>query len=141
MEHKPRSRGVSRLYGHLVLTPKYRRKVITQEILNRLHVLVEELCEKWGCELIEFNGEPDHVYVLFRFYPQVQLSKFIGNLKSVTSRRLREEFSEYLGRVYPGKQAFWGESYAVDSCGDAPLETLKHYVQTQAGCQSTHTSD
>lgn len=135
MDYNPRSRGVSRLYAHLVLTPKYRRRVITQEMLERLGELVEELCVKWRCELLEFNGEADHVHILFRFYPQVQLSKFIGNLKSVTSRRLRAEFPEYLEPVYPGRSAFWTESYSVDSCGDAPLDVLKRYVKSQAGCQ------
>jgi putative transposase len=60
MEYKARSRGVSRLYAHLILTPKYRRKVITSAMLKRLEEITADLCQKWQCELMEFGGEPDH---------------------------------------------------------------------------------
>lgn len=136
MDYKPRSRGVSRLYAHLVLTPKYRRRVITQAMLDRLKEIVADLCQKWQCELMEFGGEPDHIHVVFRFFPQIQLSKFVNNLKSVTSRRIREEFSEEVSAIYGGKKVFWTEAYSLDSCGDAPLSVLRKYVQGQKGCRT-----
>jgi putative transposase len=134
MEYKARSRGVSRLYAHLVLTPKYRRKVITSAMLKRLEEITADLCQKWQCELIEFGGEPDHIHIVFRFFPQIQLSKFVNNLKSVTSRRIREEFPAEVNAAYWGKKVFWTEAYSLDSCGDAPLEVLRRYVQNQKGC-------
>jgi putative transposase len=135
MEHKPRSRGVSRLYAHLVLTTKYRRKVITQPMLERMGEIMRDLCEKWQCECLEFNGEPDQVHLVFRYYPQMQLSKFIDNLKSVSSRRIRQEFEEELRKTYWNwGKGFWNESYSIDSCGDAPLDVLRKYVQNQGGC-------
>jgi len=38
-----------------------------------------KLCKKWGCELVEVNGESDHLHLLFGFYPQMQLSKFVDS--------------------------------------------------------------
>ncbi|GET40844.1 IS200/IS605 family transposase [Microseira wollei] len=134
MDYKPRSRGVSRLYAHLVLTTKYRRKVISVPMLERLKEIVADLCQKWQCELLECNGEPEHLHVLFRYYPQMQLSKFINNLKSVSSRRIRQEFEQEVDAVY-WKDVFWNESYSIDSCGDALLTVLRNYVQSQKGCQ------
>lgn len=69
-------------------------------MLERLKIITKELCEKWQCEYTEGNGEPDHFHLVFRYYPQLQLSKFIDNLKSVSSRRLNQEYDEYLRRVY-----------------------------------------
>ncbi|MBE9009544.1 IS200/IS605 family transposase [Pseudanabaenaceae cyanobacterium LEGE 13415] len=135
MKYIARSRGVSHLYAHLVLTPKYRRKVITKAMLERLGELVKDLCEKWQCELMEFNGEPDHVHIVFRYFPQMQLSKFVNNLKSVTSRKIREEFPAEVTKTYGAKKVFWTEAYSLDSCGDAPLDVLRRYVQNQKGCQ------
>ncbi len=54
---------------HLVLTTKYRRKAFTAEMLNRLHEILEYLLGKWDCKLIEFNGEADHVHILFQDHP------------------------------------------------------------------------
>lgn len=127
-----RSRGVSRLYAHLVLTPKYRRNVISLEMLERLVQIVGDLCTKWQCELIECNGEPDHLHILFRYAPQMQLSKFIDNLKSVSSRRVRSEFEADLRKVYWNwDKGFWNDSYSIDSCGNAPLPVLIRYVENQ----------
>jgi len=81
--------SVHDLKAHLVLTTKYRRKVISPTMLERLSTLVYHLCHKWNCEVIEFNGEGDHVHLLFRYYPQMELSKFVNALKSYTSMMLR----------------------------------------------------
>lgn len=122
-----RSRGISKLYAHLVLTVKYRHSRITVPMLKRLKEIVRDLCEQWQCECIEVNGEPNHLHLLFRYAPQLHLSKFIGNLKSITSRRIKQEFELNI-------KSFWNESYSIDSVGGAPLETLKKYVQNQNGC-------
>ena len=85
-----KGRSVSDLKVHLVLVTKYRRKAFTAEMLARLNVVMEELLEKWDCKLIEFNGEEDHVHLLFQYHPDVELSKLVNNLKSVSSRKLRQ---------------------------------------------------
>jgi len=138
--YKLRSRGVSNLHAHLVMTTKYRYKVITEPMLTYLKLVMEELCEKWQCEYTEGNGEPDHFHLIFRYYPQLQLSKLIDNLKSVSSRRMNQNYDEYLRTIYPptinpktGKEVrvFWNESYAINSVGGAKLDVLIKYVQTQ----------
>jgi len=81
--------------------------------------------------LLEFNGETDHVHLLIRYHRQVQLSKFIANLKTVSSRLIRKEFDDYLSKVYQ-KSVFWTGSYFVASCGGVTVEQLKKYVEQQA---------
>jgi putative transposase len=60
------------LHYHLVLTTKYRRKVITKKMLERLNEIFSETLQMWDCQLIEFNGESDHVHLLFEATPGVQ---------------------------------------------------------------------
>ena len=116
-----RSRGVSRLYAHLVLVTKYRNNVINPDILLRLQQLSLELCHKWQCDCIDANGEEDHLHLLFRYAPQMQLSKFVNNFKAVTSRRIRSEYDSYLRQFYwDWTKGFWSESYSLDSVGFAP---------------------
>ncbi len=131
MTYKSHSRAVSDLKAHLVLTTKYRRKVITAPMLKRLGEVFEALCLKWGCEVVEFNGESDHVHLLFAYYPQMQLSKFINNLKTVSSLYIRKEFPEQVRRFYWNKPVFWHSAYFIASCGGATVETLRRYVQQQ----------
>ncbi|WP_293145944.1 IS200/IS605 family transposase, partial [Okeania sp. SIO3I5] len=116
---------------HIVFVTKYRKKVIASEILPQLHKIFDETCQKWECELVEFNGEADHVHLLITFNPKVQLSKFIANLKTVSSRLIRRDFADYLGRFYR-KSVLWTGSYFVASCGGVTIEQLKQYVQHQS---------
>ncbi len=123
-------RSVSDMKAHLVLTTKYRRKVLDGEMLVRLTEIVSDLCDKWGCKMIEFNGEADHIHLLFQYYPQMELPKFISNLKSISSRRLRSEFSDRVDKFY-GKAVFWNESYFIASCGGVTVSVLKKYIEKQ----------
>jgi putative transposase len=82
-----RGRSVSDLKAHLVLTTKYRKKRFTKEMLNRLHEIFADLLGQWECKLVEFNGEEDYVHLLFQYHPGVELSQFVNNVKTVTSRR------------------------------------------------------
>jgi len=98
--YKSTGRAVSDLKAHLVLTTKYRRKAITPSMLARLQEIVQMFCQEQGCEIVEFNGEADHIHLLFTYYPQLTLSKFVNSLKTVTSRLIRKEFAEELQKIY-----------------------------------------
>ncbi len=99
-------------------------------MITRLEDILVDLCGKWNCKLIEFNGEDNHVHLLFQYFPQMELSKFIGNIKSVSSRRLREEFTDEIDKIY-WKDVFWNESYFIASCGGVTVSVLKNYIENQ----------
>ncbi|GAB4384857.1 MAG: hypothetical protein Kow00121_48930 [Elainellaceae cyanobacterium] len=99
-------------------------------MLNRLGEIVEDLCQKWNCKMIEFNGEANHVHFLFQYLPQMELPKFVNNLKSVTSRRIRSEFPDEVDKVY-WKNVLWNESYFIASCGGVTISVLKQYIENQ----------
>ncbi|EDX75712.1 hypothetical protein MC7420_6367 [Coleofasciculus chthonoplastes PCC 7420] len=69
--------------------------------------------------------------MLVRYHPQVELSKFIANLKTVSSRLIRKEFGDHFSQVYR-KPVLWTGSYFVASCGGVTIEQIKKYVEQQA---------
>ena len=99
-------------------------------MLKRLNIIFVELLEKWNCKLVEFNGEEDHVHALFQYHPDIELSKLVSNLKSVSSRKLRQEFAKHLESFY-WKDVFWSGSYFVASCGGVTVSTLRKYIEAQ----------
>jgi putative transposase len=115
---------------HLVLVTKYRKKVITKPMMTRLKQILSDTCAKWDCQLIEFNGEPDHVHMLIDINPKAQISAFANNLKTVSSRLIRKEFPDRCAKFY-NKPVFWKIGYFVSSTGGANLETIKRYIQQQ----------
>lgn len=119
------------IHAHLVLVTKYRRKVITSAMLRRLEVILRETCDKWGCQLDELGGEADHVHALLTLTPAAAPSRLVNNLKTVTSRLIRKELSGAVRRHYGSKPVFWSRSYCFVSCGGAPLEVIKAYLEQQ----------
>ncbi len=136
MTYTKGNRSVYSLNIHLVLVTKYRRQVITADILRRLKNIFDATCVKWRCTLKEFNGEYDHVHLVISFPPDVQVSTLVGNLKTVSSRLIRKEFSDWISRFYQ-KPVFWSGSYFVASCGGVTLDNLKKYVEQQSSPRST----
>lgn len=121
---------VYRLDVHLVFVTKYRRRCLTAAILERFNEIAAATTEKWGSELREMNGEADHVHMLLGLTPTMQPSRFINNLKTVTSRLLRKEFAQHFAQYYR-KPVLWSRSYCLVSCGGAPLDVVKQYIENQ----------
>ena len=118
------------LHAHLVFTPKYRRAVFTDTILVRCEEIMRDVCARFGAELVAFNGETDHVHLLVHYPPKVALSTLVNSLKGVSARLLRKEFSVHI-RQYLWGGHFWSPSYFAASCGGAPLDIIKQYIDQQ----------
>src|SRR5579871_3586458 len=80
-------------------------------------------------ELIECNGEDDHVHLLVVYPPKVARSKLVNSLKGVSSRLLRKWRPEVRGRYEDA--VLWSPSYCVASCGGAPLAVIAEYVKSR----------
>lgn len=119
------------LHVHLVFITKYRKKILGDLYHDFFKQCVSVICKDFEAELKECNGERDHVHTLIRYPPTVQLSKLVNNLKSVSSRRMRNEFLDLRGSY--DKPVLWSRSYFAGSCGGAPLEIIKQYIQNQQG--------
>lgn len=121
---------VYNLHAHLVFVTKYRRGVMNDEMLTRCEEVMRKVCEDFGAELKEFNGEADHVHLLVHYPPKVALASLVNSLKGVSSRRLRAEFTGQTNRaIMHGR--FWSPSYFAGSCGGAPLQVVKDYIAQQ----------
>ncbi|OEJ05909.1 IS200/IS605 family transposase, partial [Shigella sp. FC1967] len=83
--------SVSKLVVHLIFTTKYRRKLFDGQMLAQLRDAFDSAAAKLECEIIEMDGEPDHVHLLVAYPPKLAVSVMVNNLKSVSSRLLRQQ--------------------------------------------------
>lgn len=118
------------LHAHLVFVAKYRRTVFTKSMLDYMRGIFHDVCQSFESELVEFDGENDHVHLMIHYPPKVALSKLVNSLKGVTSRRLRSHFAKEIQKYY-WKGVLWSPSYFVGSCGGAPLSIIRDYIQKQ----------
>ncbi|WP_449410666.1 IS200/IS605 family transposase [Methylobacterium komagatae] len=125
-----RNNAAFELTYHLVLVTKWRRPALTSDMLSRFAEIAASTLGAWRCSLVESGGEADHVHLLFRSHPAMDLSKLVNNLKTVTSRLLRKEFPDDLAKFY-WKPILWHGAYYVGSVGNASLDTVRRYVEEQ----------
>jgi len=91
--------------------------------------LFEKVCADFESELIEFDGEGDHVHLLVNYPPKVAVSKLVNSLKGASSRRLKQLHPE-LQKHYC-KSQLWSPSYFAGSCGGASIEIVRQYIEQQ----------
>ena len=101
-----------RLEYHLVLVTKYRKECITPEMLAFLKEECTRILALSGTELLEMNGEADHIHLLISASPQICLANVVNSLKSSTSRLVRKKYAEHLSKYY-WKPYFWNRSYLI----------------------------
>jgi putative transposase len=119
--------SVSDLKIHLICVTKYRRNVFDEAGLNLIEESFRAVAEKMEFQILEFNGERDHVHTLIEYPPKLSISQIANSLKGVSSRRYGQA-----GYKKPHKEALWSPSYFVVSVGGAPLEVLKQFIKNQS---------
>jgi putative transposase len=112
---------------HVVWCPKYRRKVLTEEIAQRLQSILREACQEYQAEIVSMEVMPDHVHLLVECDPQFGIHRLVRLLKGRSSRFLRQEFP-VLKQKLP---TLWTNSYLVSTVGGAPLAVIKQYIENQ----------
>lgn len=111
----------------MVCVTKYRRSVFTRESLALIEESFRDVAKKMDFQVLEFNGEADHIHALIEYPPKLSISQIVNSLKGVSSRMYGKA-----GFKKPyGKDALWSPSYFVSSVGGAPIEVLKKYIQSQ----------
>ena len=121
--------SVFSLNYHLVPVVKYRRKVITDQISDRLKEIFLYIQPSYNITLKERNHDKDHVHILFSAHPKSELTKFLNAYKSASSRLIKKEYPEIRSKLW--KEAFWSQSFCLISAGGVTLDVLKSYIETQ----------
>ncbi|WP_093891020.1 IS200/IS605 family transposase [Streptosporangium canum] len=121
---------VYNLHVHLIFVTKYRRDVLNDAMLTRCEDVMREVCAQLGATLREFNGEDDHVHLLVHYPPKLPITTLVNRLKGVSAHYLRKEFTGRINRhIMHGH--LWSPSYFAGSCGGAPLQIIREYIENQ----------
>lgn len=129
MQLDTNNHSVFMLHYHLIMCIKYRRKVIDDDISNRLKEIFLRIADSYNIVLEEWNHDIDHVHILFRGAPNTELSKFINAYKSASSRIIKKENPEIRKSLW--KEMFWSQSFCLISTGGVNVDIIKQYIQTQ----------
>jgi putative transposase len=111
--------------------------VISPRVFEVLQNAWKTVCTDFECELKEAGFEDDHAHLLISYPPKVALSTLVNSLKGVSARMLRSAaLPEVAEKLW--EEHFWSPSYCTVSCGGAPLEVVKRYVENQRGGRASY---
>ncbi len=117
---------------HVVIIPKYRRRVLYGDLRRRVGRILRELCEQRGVELIEGNAQPDHIHLCMSIPPKYSVSHTIGFLKGKSAVRIHRELLKE--RRMTGLH-FWAKGYCVSTVG-LDEERIRKYIREQEKLES-----
>ena len=118
--------------SHVVIIPKYRRKVIYGQMKQKIGAILRELCRQKGIELLEGHLMPDHVHMCLGIPPKYSVAHTIGFLKGKSAVRIHRELLHE--RRMTGLH-FWATGYSVSTVG-LDEDRVRRYIREQEQLES-----
>lgn len=120
---------------HFITVVKYRQKAFTDDdIISTLKVMIEDISKDFCVEVIEQECGDDHLHLLFRAKPTLDITRYINTIKGQTSRELRKKYKDFLADKLWG-DSFWSPSYFLATTGNVTIDILKQYIENQRRIQ------
>ena len=114
---------------HIVWVPKYRFRVLKDQIKTLLEEDIRMLCEWKQCEIQEMSVQEDHIHLVVSVPPKVSISDLMGTLKGKLAIKLFKSYPKMKQKPYWGNH-FWARGYFVTTVG-VDEEVIKRYVKYQ----------
>lgn len=119
---------------HIVWCVKYRRKVLSPEISERLYQLLRAIGEEKGFSVVDCKvGENDHVHCFVSAPPKLSVTAVVKYLKGISGNTMLKEYPELRKQLWKGQ--FWNGSYFCESIGSVSEENILKYIERQKHCQ------
>ena len=116
---------------HFVWIPKYRRKILVQEVEHETKRLIYECAQKNGLTILALETDQDHVHVFVSAAPRFSPSQIANLLKGYTSRFLRQKFPSLKRKC--GQDQLWTQAYYVGTAGQVSAEIVRKYIMECQG--------
>jgi putative transposase len=128
MEYRKQAHAVYYTRYHIVLSTKYRRKILKKGVGEYLEKLVHQVTNYYpDIEVIEVNTNIDHIHMMVIIPPKYTVSRVVQMIKANTGKKMREKF-EFLDKIYWGVKGIWSIGYFVSTVG-INEETIREYIQ------------
>ena len=119
---------------HVVILPKYRKKVLYDKIRRQVGEIMSQLCRQKGIDLVEGKAMPDHIHMLLSVPPKYSIAMTIGYLKGKSAVRIHRSVLKSKGTLFGRK--FWARGYCVSTVGLDEAQ-IRQYIKEQEAIQQS----
>lgn len=128
MAHQVSKHAAYNINYHIVFCPKRRRPVLVGNIAKDVETLFVQILESLSCTIHSIAIQPDHVHIFVSCKPNLSPHKIVKELKSRTSRVLREKYT-----VLEKMPSMWSRSYYAGTTGFVSESVVRLYIEAQKG--------
>lgn len=118
------------LQYHMVLVTKYRKPVLIGKIKDHVYKTIDDIFNDRGYNILEINGESDHIHILFEAGPDMAPMEFVNVVKTKAARLVRRDLPDEVSKTY-WKPEFWTDSYFITTVGTNSKDVVQNYIQNQ----------
>ena len=111
---------------HLVWITKYRYRVLTTPMKERIREITRQICAQMGIKILDGVLSAEHVHLFVEVPPKHSVSDVMRRIKGCTSRKIQQEFPE-LRKRYWGRR-FWARGYFSTTSGNVTNEIIQNYI-------------
>jgi len=112
---------------HVVIIPKYRKRQIYGRLRKELGMILRQLCEQRGVDLLEGHVMPDHVHMCLSIPPKYSVAHTLGFVKGKSAVRIHRQV---LHKKRMTGLHFWAKGYCVSTVG-LDEEKVRQYIRDQ----------
>lgn len=120
---------VYKLEYHLIWTTKYRHQVLVDSVADELKVILQDIADQNGLEIVSMEVMPDHVHLLLGATPQHAIPDFVKALKGASARRMFAAFPELKEKLWGGH--LWNPSYCILTVSENTRQQVQQYIESQ----------
>ena len=113
---------------HVVFAPKFRRKIIYNELRQDIGKIIRMLCERKRITIIEAELCPDHIHMLIGIPPKMSVAGAIGYIKGKSTLLIFDRHADMKYKY--GQRQFWCRGYYVDTVGKN-TKAIQEYIANQ----------
>ena len=117
---------------HVVWITKYRRRFLVGELAERLQSIIRDIAHEYGFRVIVHEVMPDHIHMLIEARPMDVPARIVQIFKSVSSRKMREEFLHTIQEHIWKEGTLWAAGYYIATVADGvTTEVIQEYIENQ----------
>ena len=139
MKYRKLSHVVYKCDYHIVFVPKYRFRILKDEIKSLVEHDIKMLSEWKDVIVEEMNVQDNHVHLVVSIPPKVSVSEYMGILKGKLAIKLFKSYPTLKKKPYWGNH-FWQRGYFVNTVG-INEDMIKRYVKYQEKEEKKHEND
>lgn len=101
-------------------------------IAEKLLQILKEISRDYHFHIIAMEVMPDHIHMLIEAPPKYAPARIVQILKSISARRMLQEFPDIIKRYIWKEHVLWAVGYYIGSVGSGvTTELVREYIENQ----------